>query len=78
MLTLIRLSNALGECVGFFTDDATGHIAIENASAEWNSCLYGADRIWMPGACRNCVVSAAPAEIVDVKPGDTIRLDYSY
>lgn len=78
MLTLIRLLNALGECVGFFTDDAAGRIALKDAITEWDSCLYGTCRIWMPRTCRHSAVSIVPAEIDDVEPGDTIKFDYSY
>ena len=71
-------SNATGECVGFFTDDTAGRIALEDAIAEWDSCLYGPSRVWMPRTCRHSAVSIVPAEIDDVEPGDAIKFDYSH
>lgn len=74
-MTLNRLLNADNECVGYFTDDAAGRVAMQVAQAEWGA----ADQIsvsWSNHQCRSIATPIKPLELEDVEPGDGGRVDY--
>ena len=71
MTTLNRLLNADNECVGYFTDDAAGRVAMQVAQAEWGA----ADKISVSWST-TIATPIKPLELEDVEPGDGGRVDY--
>ena len=70
-MTLNRLLNADNECVGYFTDDAAGRVAMQVAQAEWGA----ADKISVSWST-TIATPIKPLELEDVEPGDGGRVDY--
>ena len=69
-MTLNRLLNADNECVGYFTDDAAGRVAMQVAQAEWGA----ADKISVSWST-TIATPIKPLELEDVEPGDGDRKD---
>ena len=49
-MTLNRLLNADNECVGYFTDDAAGRVAMQVAQAEWDGFYRQETAAWINSA----------------------------
>ena len=49
-MTLNRLLNADNECVGYFTDDAAGRVAMQAARTEWDSSYRQETAAWINAA----------------------------
>ena len=71
-MTLNRLLNADNECVGYFTDDAAGRVAMQAAQAEWGA----ADQISVSWST-TIATPIKPLELEDVEPGDGGRVESS-
>ena len=93
-MTLNRLLNADNECVGYFTDDDAGRVAMQSAQADWDA---QAAEDWSedtfspaehrrrraqpdacPNKCRSIATPIKPLEFEDVEPGDGERVDYAH
>ena len=71
-MTLNRLLNADNECVGYFTDDAAGRVAMQVAQAEWGA----ADKISVSWST-TIATPIKPLDLEDVEPGDGGRVESS-